>query len=59
MFILQKTDEESTYKYSMKFKKDLFQTEKVFFTDELKSNVINLAVTRDIKQCWKSLFLLT
>ena len=37
MFILQKTDEESTYKKIFyEIKKDLFQTEKEFFTDELK-----------------------
>lgn len=37
MFILQKTNEESTYKKIFyEIKKDLFQTEKEFFTDELK-----------------------
>lgn len=37
MFILQKTNEESTYKKIFyEIKKDLFQTGKEFFTDELK-----------------------
>lgn len=38
MFILQRSDEESTYnKLFYEIKKDLFQTEKEFFTDELKA----------------------
>lgn len=38
MFILQKADGESTYnKLFYEIKKDLFQTEKEFFTDELKA----------------------
>ena len=38
MFILQKSDGESTYnKLFYEIKRDLFQTEKEFFTDGLKS----------------------
>ncbi len=38
MFILQRTDGESTYnKLFYEIKKDLFQTEKEFFVDELKA----------------------
>lgn len=38
MFILQKSDEESTYnKLFYEIKRDLFQTEKAFFTDVLKT----------------------
>lgn len=38
MFILQKSDEESTYnKLFYEIKKELFQAEKEFFSDELKS----------------------
>ena len=38
MFILQKSDEESTYnKLFYEIKKDLFQTEREFFAEELKS----------------------
>jgi hypothetical protein len=37
MFILQKSDGESTYnKLFYKIKKDLFETEKEVFTDDLK-----------------------
>jgi len=37
MFILQKSDGESTYnKLFYEIKKDLFQTEKEFFSDDLK-----------------------
>ena len=38
MFILQKSDGESTYsKLFYEIKKDLFQTEKEFFADGLKT----------------------
>ena len=38
MFILQKSDGESTYhKLFYEIKKDLFQTEKVFFAEDLKA----------------------
>ena len=38
MFILQKSDGESTYnKLFCEIKRDLFQIEKEFFTDELKA----------------------